>query len=166
MARVADLVPEPEGFETALRGLEVPQGILAGAGEIAHRVIVHLGDIDGGEITRAHPPGQWHRVTTVGVHAVARLLGNQCGSDDPAAQVLLRAITLEPVPAGSRVIDQDQVGGVGWKRSDEVINVGLPGADGAEVDGLSAVFLGDRGHRDGSFVAIQADVQGARLVHG
>jgi hypothetical protein len=48
-ARVAAIVSEPEGCETALGGLEVPEGLFAGAGEIAKRFILHCRDIHGGE---------------------------------------------------------------------------------------------------------------------
>ncbi len=75
-ARIAHIVPEQEGFEPELGGREVPQGIFAGAGEIAHSFIFHRGDIDGGQIPRAHQAGQLDRVTTVGCHAVAGLFGN------------------------------------------------------------------------------------------
>jgi hypothetical protein len=68
-------VPEQEGFEPELGGLEVPQGIFAGPGEIAPGFIVNLRDIDGGEITRAHQPRQLYGVTTVGFHPIAGLVG-------------------------------------------------------------------------------------------
>jgi hypothetical protein len=48
----------------------------------------------------------------------------------------------------------------------ELIEVGLPGADGAEGDDLSAVRLSDRGDRDGVFVDSQADVKRASLGQG
>ncbi len=76
-ARGADIVPEQEGFETELGGLEVPQGIFAGAGEVAQSFIFHLGDIDRGKITQAHEPSELDSIPTVGFHAVARLFGNE-----------------------------------------------------------------------------------------
>jgi hypothetical protein len=76
-ARIADIMSEPEGFETELGRLEVSQGIFTGAGEITHGFIFYLGNLDGGEIARAHQPSQWHSVPTVGVHPVAGLCGNQ-----------------------------------------------------------------------------------------
>jgi hypothetical protein len=78
---------------------------------------------------------------------------------------LVRQITREPVPTGARFIDTNQVCGVGLPLA-EWINVGLPGADGAEGDDLSAVVFDDRGNRVRVFVDIHTDVQRARLVHG
>jgi hypothetical protein len=85
----------------------------------------------GGEIPRAHESGQLHGIPTVSFDAVASSFRNQRGSDDPAEQVLLREIAIEPVSAWSLFIDKGQACGVGLKLSDELINVGLPGADGA-----------------------------------
>ncbi len=76
-ARVADIMPEQEGFEPELGRLEVPQGIFTGAGEVANGFILHPRDIDRGEIPRPHQPSQLDRVPTVGFHTVARLLGNE-----------------------------------------------------------------------------------------
>jgi hypothetical protein len=47
-----------------------------------------------------------------------------------------------------------------------VIHVGLPGADGAEVDDRSVVCLGDIGSGDGLLMDIQSDLERARLWHG
>jgi hypothetical protein len=67
---------------------------------------------------------------------------------------------------GIRRIDKDQAWGFGLTLADEVLNVGLPGADAAEGDALSIVLFGDRGHRDGLFVHIQPNIQRARVIHG
>jgi hypothetical protein len=58
-AGIADIVPEQEGFETELGRLEVPEGIFAGAAEIANGFIFHRGNIDRGEITRATTQQTW-----------------------------------------------------------------------------------------------------------
>jgi hypothetical protein len=107
-----------------------------------------------------------HRVTPVGFDAVARLFGHEGGRDDPAHLAFFRQITIEPVPTGSRFIDEDQVLGFCLKLAHDLINVDLPGADRAEVDDLSIVLVGDRGHRDGVLVDIQTDVECARVIHG
>jgi hypothetical protein len=52
------------------------------------------------------------------------------------------------------------------QRADELINVDLPGADGAEVDDLSVVCFGDIGHGDGRCMDIQSDRERARRGHG
>jgi hypothetical protein len=50
--------------------------------------------------------------------------------------------------------------------ADEVINVGVPGADGAEVDDVGVVVLGHRGDRDGLLMDIQSNAERARVTHG
>jgi hypothetical protein len=50
LARLPDILPQQEGFETKLGGLEVPQGIFTGAGALANRFVLDRGDIDRGEI--------------------------------------------------------------------------------------------------------------------
>lgn len=49
----------------------------------AEGFVFHRQDIDRGEVTGAPQAGQLDRVTTVGVHAVARLCGNQRGRYTP-----------------------------------------------------------------------------------
>ena len=165
-ADVPDAMPEQEGFEPQFGRFEITDGVFTRTSEVADRFILHGGDIDGGQITRAHQPRQLHGVTAVGVYAVAGLFRNQGGSHNPANQVLLREITLEPGPAGARFIDKDQVFSLGLHLLNELINVGLPGADGAQVEDLSVVLLGDRGHGDGILVDIQPNRECASMRHG
>ena len=165
-ARIADIVPEQKRFEPKLGGLEITDGIFTSPAEVADGFIFDLGDIDRGEVTRAHQAGQLDGVTTVGFDAVAGLLGDQRGGDDPAVVAFLRQIAVEPVATGSGFIDKDEVFGFGLQLADELIDVTLAGADGAEVDDLGAVILGDIGHGNRVFVDIHADVECARLGHG
>ena len=165
-ACVAEVVSEQKGCEPKLSRLDIADGLFTRAGEVTDGRIFHLGNIHGGEVPRAHQPSELDGIPTVGFHAVAGLFGNHGGRDHPAAMSLLRQITREPVPTGSRFIDTDQVFGLGWHVSKELINIGLPGADGAEVDHLSVVRFGDIGHCDGVCVDIQTDIECARRWHG
>jgi hypothetical protein len=162
----AEIVSEQQGVEPALGGLEIAEGLVTSPAEVAEGFIVHRGDIDGGESTRAHQTGPWDGVTTVSLDASASLFGHQGRGDDPADMASFGKITLAPVATRPRFIDQDQVWGLGWHRSHALINIGLPGADGAEVDHLSLVICGDRGHGDGVFVDIPSNGKRARLVQG
>jgi hypothetical protein len=75
LARVADIRSEQKGLEAKLRTLEIAHRIFARLGEVADGFIIRGGDIDRGEIPRAHQAGQWHGITAVGVHAVTGLFG-------------------------------------------------------------------------------------------
>jgi hypothetical protein len=77
---------------------------------------------------------------------------------------LFRQRAIEPIPTGARFIDKDQVWGFCLKLADELINVGLPGADPPEVDDLSIGRFGDIGYRNGLFVDIPTDVEGVRVT--
>jgi hypothetical protein len=166
VACIAAIVSEQQGVETARGGLEIADGIFTSPAEVADGFIFHRGDIDGGEITRAHQAGQLDGVTTVSLDAVAGLCGNQGRGNDPADVASFDKITIEPVVTRPRFIDKDQVLGLGWHLAHALLNSGLPGADGAEVDHLRIVICGDIGHGDGVFVDIQSAVKRARVVHG
>jgi hypothetical protein len=75
-------------------------------------------------------------------------------------------IALEPVPTGACFIDQDPVRGFGVQLADELSNVGMPGADGAEVDDVGVVVFGNIGDSTGLLMDIQSDVERARVTHG
>jgi hypothetical protein len=70
-------VAPPEGVEAPLGGLQSAEGIFPSPAQVAAGFICHRGDIDGGEIPGAPQAGQWPGITTVGVHAIARLLRPQ-----------------------------------------------------------------------------------------
>lgn len=165
-ARLADVLPEPEGCAAARGGREIPPGLFTGAGEITHGFIVHRGDLDACAITRAHQASQWHGVPTVGLDAVAGRLGHERGRDDPAGLAFFRAIAGEPVAPGSRCIDEDQGRGFCLSRAHELIHVALPSANAAQVEDLSVVIVGDIGHHNRCRMDIHADVQRARLGQG
>ena len=107
----ADSVPQPKGFQTSLCRLEVTERICTRPAQIAKGFIFHHGDIDGGKVSRAHQPGQLHRIPTVGVHPVTRLVGHEGGGHDPAGVAVLRQIAVEPIAAWARFRDKDQMCG-------------------------------------------------------
>jgi hypothetical protein len=96
-----------EGFAPQLGRLQIPQGLVPRPTQVADGCIVEGRDRDGGEVPRAHKPGQWHGVTPVGFDPVAWLLGNQGGGDDPADRALFPQGAIEPIAAGARFIDED-----------------------------------------------------------
>jgi hypothetical protein len=77
-----------------------------------------------------------------------------------------RQIARAPVPTGARCIDEDPGVGVGVQRAHEVIDLGLPGAEGAEVDHLSVVSVGDIRHGDELLMPIPSARQCARVTQG
>jgi hypothetical protein len=105
-------------------------------------------------------------VAPVGFDPVARLLGKQGGSDDPAGIALLRQGTREPVATGTSCGDEDELLALRPPRSDQLSDITLPGPDRAEGEDLGALCWGDLGDRHRLFVNIQSDIKRARLVHG
>jgi hypothetical protein len=66
-------------------------------------------------------------------------------------------VSVEPIAAGTGFVDEDQMLGLGWELARELIEVGLSGADRAEVSDFGTVIVSDIGDRDGVFVNIQTD---------
>jgi hypothetical protein len=75
-ASVTDIVPEQKGFETKLGVFAIADGVFTRPGEVTNRFIFHLGDIHGGEISRAGQAGQLHGVAAVGFDPIPWLFGN------------------------------------------------------------------------------------------
>jgi hypothetical protein len=76
--------------------------------QVTHGFVFDGGDIDRGEIPGAPQAGPWDGLPTIGVDAIARLLGNQCGGDDPAVVALWGQIAVAPRAPGARFLDEDQ----------------------------------------------------------
>jgi hypothetical protein len=79
---------------------------------------------------------------------------------------LFRQIAKEPIATWSRFIDEDQGCGFGGQLAHELINVAWPRAHGAQVDDLSVVSCGDRGHGAGVLVDIQPHRECVRVPQG
>jgi hypothetical protein len=73
LPRRAHSVASSEGFAPQLRGLAVPQRSCPCSTQVADGRIIDSGDRDGGAVSGAPEPGQWHGVTPVSCHAVACL---------------------------------------------------------------------------------------------
>jgi hypothetical protein len=105
-------------------------------------------------------------IPTIGVDVVARLLRDERGGDDPADLALLGESAGAPIPTRTRFRDQDQMCAVGLQLPDAVVEVVLARANGAEVNDLGVVFVGNVGDRDGLLMNIHSDIERARLGHG
>jgi len=163
---IAEIVPEQEGFQAKCRGLESTQGIFAGAGAIAQGFTCCLGDIDGGESTRAHQPGQLYGLSSGRLPAVTSLFRHEAGRHPPAVVAFFAQIAIKPGATWPRFVDKAQLCGLGWPGSDELVHVTLAGTEGAEGADLGVVVFGDVGHGTRVCVDIHSDVKRARLVHG
>jgi hypothetical protein len=162
----AAILAQQEGLQAVLGGLEIANRILAGAGQVADRLVLDLGDIDRREIPGAHQPGALHRVASVGLDAVTWFLRDERWGDHPADEVLLGEIAVEPRPTGTGLIDQEPMRGLRLECADQGIEVALPGADGAQEDHLGAPLFRDIGNSDGRFVHIQTNVNRVSVSHG
>jgi hypothetical protein len=126
-------VSEEESFDSKLRALKVAEGIFTCPSEVSYGFTFHVGDMDHSEITRARQPGQWHGVPTVGVGAVTGRSGNERGGHHPAVIAFVREIPVEPAATGASLIGKDQVCGLRWHLSDELIDVTLTCSNGPKV---------------------------------
>jgi hypothetical protein len=146
--------------------LEIGDGIFPRPAEGAAGVIFDVGDIDRGESTWAHQPGELDGIPTVGRHAVASFVRNQWGGDAPAELAFFRQRALEPRATWPGFRDDDEGCGLGWQVAEKRVEVTVAGTEGPEGDDRGVVVFGNvsDGHR--VLVDIHADVQCARLVHG
>ena len=74
-ARIADILPQEKGFEAKFRGLEVADDIFTRPTQIPNGFIIDLGDVDGGEVARAHQPGQFDGISAVGFDPIPGFFG-------------------------------------------------------------------------------------------
>jgi hypothetical protein len=129
-ARIADIVAQGKGFEAMLCCLEVTKGLLAGAAQIPKGLVCHREYVDWRELAGTHQPCEWDGITPVGFHAIARLLGNQGGCDDPIAVTLFRQIAIEPIAAGAGLVDKHQELAFREEPSDQFVELVLSGSNG------------------------------------
>jgi hypothetical protein len=165
-AHLTAIRSQPQGVKTELGVCEIAEGIVTRPGAIAPGFSCDRGDRDGGAITCAGQAGEWHRIPAVGVDAVAGLLGDPGGGDDPAVIALFGALAGEPGAAGAGLVDEDAVWGLRWHLAEQWIEGTLTRADGPKVHDLGAVILSHVRHSDGVLVHSHANEEGARLRPG
>jgi len=163
---VVEAESEQEGLETMLGGLQIDERILAGAGEIADGLVVDLGDVDGSEVPGTEEPGELESVAAVGLDVVAGLARDERGSDDEAIDLLRGEVAVEHVAAGTGFVDDEESGRLAREVTQELVDVGLTGADGTHEDGFFRARLGGVGDRDGILVDVESDEEGGILGHG
>ncbi len=96
-------------MQLELRSLQSADGIFTRPAQVPNRFILHLGHVDRGEVPRAHQAGQFDSVPAVGFDPIPGLFGDQGGRHDPADMAFFGQIAVEPVPAGARLIDKDEM---------------------------------------------------------
>jgi hypothetical protein len=150
-------------LQPKFRRLEVGDGIFTSPTQITDGFIFHGGDVDGGEIARAHEAGQWHRSAAVRFDPVTSLFGAQRGGHDPANVSFFAQIPVEPGAAGAGFVDKHQVCGLRVQLPDELIDVGLSRANGAEVNDLRVMISRDVGDCNRVVMDSHSDVERGRL---
>ena len=139
---------------------------IARATQIAEGFILDRRHVDGGEIARAQEPRELDGITPIRLDAVAGLLGDQRRRDDLTRQTLRGQIAVEAVPARARFIDERERPRLTLQASQQLIDVCLPCANGADKHGRLSAPAGGMRDRDGIFVDVKTDEQWSRLRHG
>jgi hypothetical protein len=163
-AWITDILAPETGLQPGLGGLESPDGIRTG--QSADGLVRHRGDSDRGASPGAPQPGELPGVTSIGVAAVAGLLGDRGGGHAPAAKRLLGTIALAPASTGAGRIDAEPKRGLGPERADHGIDITLPGAEGAQRDDLGTQLVRGIGHGHGVLVDSQPHIACAGVLHG
>src|ERR1019366_2584474 len=79
-------------------------GVLAPAFQVSHRLRRRVRHVDRREISRTKKPREFHRVTRVGLHAVAGLLGYERRREDAAIEALRAYRAAQTESGGSRFV--------------------------------------------------------------
>jgi len=165
-ARRTEIVPQEQGCALALHRLQSAAGLCTRPAQVPHRCILHLGPGDRGEGPRAPQAGQFAGITPLGFAPIPGLWGAQGGRHAPADLAFLGQRAGEPVPAGARLIDKEEMFALGLPLADEWIAGTLSCTDGAAGDDFGVVCLGDVRHGQRLFLDLQAEGKRARLVPG
>jgi hypothetical protein len=165
-AGVADVLAQEEGLEPALGGLQVLERILPGAGQITDRFVLDLGHVHRGQIARAHQAREGDRIAPVGLDAIAGPLGNQRRGHHEAPELLAPQVAVQPVPAGPRLVDENEAFALRLQLWDQLVEVAVSGSDGAEDHRFGIRLSADIRNRDGLLVNIETHKQCASVTHG
>jgi len=165
-AGVVQTVTEQERLETELGGLEGDDGIFAGACEIADRLVVDGGNIDGVEVSGSEQTGEGDGVAAVGLDAVAGFAWNERRGDDQTVEPLAGEMPMQDVAARTGFVDEDETSGSRLQPTDQGIDVGGSGTDAADVGDLGASIVRRVRDRDGVFVDVETDEKSGGLLHG
>lgn len=144
-AFIANVLAQQERLEADLRRLEVFEGILARPHQLPDRCVLHARDIPRREIARPQPPRQWHGIAPVGLHAVARFLGNARRGYHPTKEVLLRQVPIPPVPTRPRFVDEVPFLPFRLQLPHQLIDIALPGPARPQQHALRLTLLRDIG---------------------
>jgi len=166
LARIAEIVPEQTGVETALRRLEIAAGLFTSPTQLTEGFIFHGGDVDGREISRPPYASQGDRIAAVRVHPVTRLFGAQRGGHAPADVACFAQRPGEPGAAGAGVVAKHQGLGLRVPWPEEVLAVGLSRANRAEVNDWRVRLSRDGGNRHRVWMDSHSDVEHGRRWHG
>ena len=167
--RAPDIVPaqsEEERFQPQLRVLARHARGIARATQIAEGFVLDRRHVDGGEIARAQEPRELDGVTPIRLHAVAWLLRDQRRRDHLTRQALRGEIPVEAVATRSRFIGERERACLALQASQQLIEVRLARANGADEHGRLGAPAGGVRDGDGIFVDVETDKQWSRLRHG
>jgi hypothetical protein len=166
-AALIPAIPTPqERVQAVLSGLESPDHALPGTGEGAERLVLGRRDIGRRQSAGTPEPGQPERVTASGVGTATRFRRDAGGGHDPAAQALLGGRAVEPVPAGLRFVNTDELFGWRAEGADTRVKVALAGPNAPHADALGVPRLTGRGHGDAISMDIRPATECPRLMHG
>lgn len=86
--------------------------------------------------------------------------------DHPAGETSLAQVAIQPISAGARLVDKEELFSFALEFADEFVDVALAGADRSERDDFAAWLRANVGDRDGLLVDIQTDEKCVRVLHG
>jgi hypothetical protein len=168
LAGVGDAVAQQQGLEPVARIAALAHRVLAGTHQIAHGLVGGVGHAHGAEFAGARQAGQQDRITPVGLHAIARALGDRRRGDDLAGQALRAQVAPDDEAAGAGLVDDVQRRTAADELAQRLVQRHEVAADAADVPHFAVAAGLGHGDVDAVLVYVQADVHAAgdRFTHG
>lgn len=158
--------PQQQRRDLLALGALVTHRRTAGAGEVAHRLVVRVRHPHRGQIAGAQLPGQRQRIPPIGLHPIAGLVRDQRRRHHDAVVAQVLDLPIQPVAGRSGFIGERQRGVFLCQPARQLRGRGRRVVDLAEIADLAVPScLCDR-HRVPQLRCVQCDVGNAMIVHG
>jgi hypothetical protein len=141
-------------------------GGISGPTQIADGFIVDGGHVHGRQVPRTEEPRQREGIAPIGLHFVARLLGNQRGRDHVAGKALAGQVAVQVIAARAGLVGEYERRRLALQPSNQFVEIALACADRTEKHGrVRALSLCVR-DGDGILMNVQTNEKRCRLCHG
>jgi len=134
-AGVVEAKTEQEGLQPRLGILESKTRCVTCATQVAYRLVLDRRNVHRGEVSGAQKPGDLHGIAPVVLDLVAGALRDQRRCNDQAVESLVLLVAVQDIAAWTGLVGEHQVGGLAVQPANQLVDVGLAGANGTDEVG-------------------------------